>query len=179
MELRAAVEMALYRYEMEGKLRESEENHRSIVENSHDGILIVGEDYRFAYVNDMLCRIVGYSRSEIIGQDFTKFIDEEGKRLVADRYKQRQTGGKLPPRYEFNVVRKDGTKRRVEISSTVSRDLKGKVRTIAQILDITEQKQAEKALRDSEKKYRTLAETTNDITFTLDLDGKLLTSVLS
>jgi len=173
MELRAAVEMALYRYEMEGKLRESEENHRSIVENSHDGILIVGEDYRFAYVNDMLCRIVGYSRSEIIGQDFTKFIDEEGKRLVADRYKQRQTGGKLPPRYEFNVVRKDGTKRRVEISSTVSRDLKGKVRTIAQILDITEQKQAEKALRDSEKKYRTLAETTNDITFTLDLDGKI------
>jgi len=97
----------------------------------------------------------------------------KAKRLVADRYKQRQTGGKLPPRYEFNVVRKDGTKRRVEISSTVSRDLKGKVRTIAQILDITEQKQAEKALRDSEKKYRTLAETTNDITFTLDLDGKI------
>jgi len=173
MELQAAVKMALYKYQMGEKLRESEENYRSVVENSHDGILIVGEDYRFTYVNDMFCRIAGYSRSEIIGQNFRKFIDEEGKRLVADRYKQRQAGTKPPPRYEFNVVRKDGTKRRVEISSTVSRDLKGKVRTIAQILDITEQKQAEKALRDSEKKYRTLAETTNDITFALDLDGKI------
>ncbi len=172
MELQAAVKMALYKYEMEKKLRDSEENYRSVVDNSHDGILIVGEDYRFAYVNDMFCQIIGYPHSEIIGQDFTKFIDEEGKKLVADGYKQRQAGEKLPPRYEFNIVRKDGTKRRVEISSTVSRDSKGRVRTIAQILDITERKQAERALHDSEKKYRTLAETTSDITFVLDLDGK-------
>ena len=172
MELQAAVKMALYKHKMEKKLRESEENYRSIVANSHDGILIVGEDYRFAYVNDMFCRIVGYSRSEIIGQDFRKFIDEKGKKLVADRFKLRQAEEKPPPRYEFNVVRKDGIKRRVEISSTVSKDSKGRVRTIAQILDITEQKQAERELRDSEKKYRTLAETTNDITFVLDLEGK-------
>jgi len=161
----------MYKYEIEKKLRDSEENYRSVVDNSHDGILIVGEDYRFTYVNDMFCRIIGYPRSEIIGQDFTKFIDEEGKKLVADRYKQRQAGKKLPPRYEFNIVRKDGTNRRVEISSTVSRDSKGRARTIAQILDITERKRAEEALQDSEKKYRTLAETTSDITFVLDLDG--------
>ncbi|MBW2651071.1 MAG: PAS domain S-box protein [Deltaproteobacteria bacterium] len=172
MELQAAVKMALYKYEMEKKLLESEEKFRSVVENSHDGILIVGEDYRFTYVNDMFCRIVGYPNDEIVGQDFTKFIDEEGKKLVADRYKRRQAGKKLPPRYEFNVVRKDGTKRRVEISPAISKDSKGKVRTIAQILDITDRRRTEESLRKSEERFRTIFESQEEGYCELDLAGR-------
>ena len=172
IELQAAVKMALYKHKTEKRLNESEENYRSVVENSHDGISIIGEDYKIAYANDMFCQILGYSRSEIIGQDFTKFIDEEGKGLIVDSYKKRQAGKTPPSKYEFNVLRKDGTKRRVEISSTVSRDRTRRVRTIAQILDITDRMKAEQALRDSEKKYRALAETTTDTTFIIGLDGK-------
>jgi len=62
---------------------------------------------------------------------------------VADHYLRRQRGEKVPSRYEFNVVTENGEKRRVEISSTVVKDTKGKVRTIAQLLDITERKRAE------------------------------------
>lgn len=129
---------------VEEALKESEERYRSIVENSHAGILIVGEDYKFIYVNDELCRILKYSREKIIGHDFREFLDEESKQLVADRYIKRQRGEKVPSRYEFNVVQKNGEKRRVEISSTVIKDSAGKVRTVAQILDITERKKRKK-----------------------------------
>ncbi len=134
-------------------LRESEERFRSIVENSQAGIMILDGAYRFVYVNDELCRISGYSRDEIIGQDFRQFLDEESKKLVAERYVQRQSGEEAPPRYEFNIVRKDGQKRRVEISSSVIRDSAGEVKTVAQILDVTERKQTEEALRESEEKF--------------------------
>lgn len=146
------------RKQAEEELRENETLFRSVVENSHSGILIVDDDYKFTYVNDELCRILGYSRGKIIGQDFRKFLDEESKKLVADRYVRRQKGEKVSSRYEFNVVRKDGKKRRVEISSSVIRDSAGKIKTVGQILDITERKQAEEALKESEARYRTLFE---------------------
>jgi PAS domain S-box-containing protein len=145
----------------EEQLRESEERFRSVVEHSHEGIFIVDDAYRFIYCNDELSQILGYSREEIIGRDFRKFLDEESKQLVTDRYIRRQRGENIPPRYEFNIVRKDGKKRRVEISSAVIKDSVGKIRTVAQILDITERKRAEEALRESEEKYRTLTNNVN------------------
>jgi PAS domain S-box-containing protein len=144
----------------EEALRESEERYRSVVENSHAGIFIVDDAYRFTYVNEELCQILGRSREEIIGQDFRKFLDDESRELVADRYVRRQRGEEVPPRYEFNVVRKDGEKRRAEISSAVIRDSAGKVKTVAQILDITERKRAEEELRQSYVKLRRTLEGT-------------------
>ena len=144
------IALAIERKRAEEALRESEERFRSIVEHSHDGIVIVDDAYRLLYVNDELCRTFGYSREEIIGQNFRKFLDEESKQLLADRYIRRQRGEMVPPRYESNIMRKDGEKRRVEISSTVTKDSAGKVKTLAQILDITERKLAEEALRTSE-----------------------------
>jgi PAS domain S-box-containing protein/putative nucleotidyltransferase with HDIG domain len=145
----------------EAALRDSENRYRSIVENSHAGILIVNESYRFIYVNDELCQILEYSRDEIIGHDFREFLDEESQSLVTDRYIRRQRGEKVKSRYEFNVVQKTGEKRRVEISATVIKDSSGKLVTVGQILDITERKNVEQDLRQSEQKYKTLTENIN------------------
>ncbi|MGB9892819.1 MAG: HD domain-containing phosphohydrolase [Candidatus Saccharicenans sp.] len=142
------------RKKTEAALRESEENFRSIVEYSHEGIFMVDDNYKFIYCNDELCRMLDYSREEIIGQDFRKFLDEESRTLVADRYLRRQRGEELPHRYEFNIVKKDGSKRRVEISSTVIKDSTGKMRTVAQLLDITERKKAEEINHEMMKNLR-------------------------
>ena len=155
----------------EEALRESEERFRSIVENSHDGIMILDDAHRFIYVNDELCRISGYSREEVVGLDFREFLDEESKQLVAERYVRRQRGEEIPPRYEFNFVHKDGQKRRVEISSAVIKYSAGKVKTVAQILDITERKRAEEALHQSEQKYRNLFELAPYAIVTVDKKG--------
>lgn len=159
------------RIEIEKALRENEEKYRSIVENSLQGILLVGEDYRLSYANDELSKILGYDREEIIGEDFRKFLDEESKTLVGDRYVRRQRGEAVPSRYEFNILRKDGEKRRIEISSTVIEDSSGHKNTIGQILDITERKKAEAALRESEERYRTILENIEEGYYEVDLAG--------
>jgi len=154
--------------------QQSEELFRSIVENSHAGIFMVDDSYRLIYVNNELCQLVGYEREEIVGQDFRYFLDDESRQLVADRYLRRQRGEDFPSRYEFNVVRKDGQKRRVEISSTIIKDRTGNVRIVAQILDITERKRAEQELEASRERYRNLFVYSNDAIFIHDLDGRIL-----
>ncbi len=159
------------RKQAEEALQQSEERFRSIVENSQAGIMILDDTYRFNYVNDELCKISGYSPKEVIGQDFRQFLDGESRQLVADRYIRRQRGEEIPPRYEFNIVRKDGQKRRVEISSSVIRDSAGEVKTIAQILDITERKQAEEALRQSQEQLLKIFESVTEGITVVDLNG--------
>ena len=162
-EIASDIAFALYNIETEeeskrivDELRASEERFRAVVEHSHDGIFIIGNDYKFIYVNDRFCEILGYTREEIIGHDFRKFLDEESRELVSERYIKRQRGEIVSSRYEFDIVRKDGEKRHVEISSTVVKDSKGNIKTIAQILDITERKQAEFAVKERLKELSCL-----------------------
>ncbi len=134
------------RKQAERKLAENEERFRAIVEYSHAGIILVDNHYRFLYVNKRFAEITGYQREELIGQDFRIILDEESKELVAERYRRRQQGEDVPSLYEFNVLRKDGSIRRVEIRSTIITDSHGQVQTIAQILDITERKELEREI---------------------------------
>ncbi|MBL7135152.1 MAG: PAS domain S-box protein [Candidatus Marinimicrobia bacterium] len=150
------------RKQAEETLHKSEERFRSIVENSHDGIIIIDDDYKFLYVNDEFCKILDRPRTEIIGKDFREFLDGESLTLVTDYYIRRQKGEDVPPRYEFNIVRPNGISRRVEISSTIIKDSKGRIKSVAQLLDITERKKAEEALRNSERDYRELFENMMD-----------------
>ncbi|MBD3197244.1 MAG: PAS domain S-box protein [Candidatus Lokiarchaeota archaeon] len=140
------------------KLKDSEIRFRMIVENSREGIFIVDDNYKMIYANDELSNILEFSVEEIVGRDFRTFLDEESMDLVVDRYKRRQLGQKVAPRYEFNVVRKDGTKRRVAITSTATKELRGGTKTIAQIIDITKQKKIEQNLKETEEIFRELGE---------------------
>ncbi|MFH2067108.1 MAG: PAS domain S-box protein [Pseudomonadota bacterium] len=138
----------------EEALRESENQFRSIVENSHDGIILIGADYKFQYVNDEFCKITGRSYQELIGEDFRMVLDDESKDLVADRYKRRQMGEAVPARYEFNILRKTGEKRRIEFSGNVIRNSNGQLKTIGQLLDITRSKESEEERQRLEMKLR-------------------------
>lgn len=138
------------------RLQENEEKYRLIVEKSHAGILLVDDNYKFVYVNDRLCEMLGRERDEIIFHDFRGFLAEDSKELVADRYVRRQRGEKLPERYEFNIVRKNGEIRNVEIISTVIQDSMGKKFTMAQLLDVTERKRAEEKIKKYVKRLEIL-----------------------
>ncbi len=151
--------------------KDSERKYLSVIENSHTGIAIIDNNYKFSYVNSEFCSITGYSADELKGYDFRKVLDEDSKKMVTERYLRRQRGENVPKRYEFKILRKSGEKRDVEISSTVLRDSKDRTFTLAQLLDITEHKQAEQALQESEEKYRHLIEHSNDAIYLL-YDGK-------
>ena len=95
------------------EIKGSEEKYRTVVESAHDGVLVVGTDYRIKYVNQRLSQILGYTREELIGMDFRNCLDEGSKQLVVDRYVRRQRGEEVPSHYEFTVLRKDGEIRNV------------------------------------------------------------------
>jgi len=142
----------------EEALLESEEKFRSIVENALVGIFTVDDTYHFVYANDELCRLLGYSREELLGLDFREALTDDSRALVADRYIRRQRREQLPFRYEINVMRRDGKVRHVEMSVTVVRDATGRPRTMGQLVDITERKRAEEELRESEERFRNIFE---------------------
>jgi diguanylate cyclase (GGDEF)-like protein/PAS domain S-box-containing protein len=165
---------AISRKQAQDKLRESEQRFRSLVENSHAGIAIIDDNYRFTYVNPELCRMSGYSEEESLGRDFRDFLAADSKKLVSERYLLRQQGKATPSRYEFSIVCKDGEKKWVEISSSVIEDSEGNLRTVAQLLDITERKRSEKELQESEIKFRTFFDRMPDALFLEDVDGKVI-----
>ena len=125
---------------------ETEQMFRAIVENSHAGIFTIDDAFRITYANNMAGIMLLRNNDEIIGHDFREMLDEESVKIVSDNYLRRRMGEDIPARYEFNIVQKNGNKRRVEISSTIYRTASGGLRTVGQVLDITERKKAQDEL---------------------------------
>ena len=140
------------------EIKQSEEKYRTVVEGAHDGICLIGKDNRFKYVNKRLAEIQGNAQEKLIGMEFTDFLDEESKQLMADRSLRRQQGEKLSPRFELNVIREEGEVRNVEINARVIKDSGGgDINYIVFTKDITEKKKMEEQLFQNEK-LRALAE---------------------
>jgi len=132
----------------EEKIQESEARFNAIVQNSPTGIVIVDDALRFCHVNDEICRMVGYSSEELLGREFNFLVDEASRDLVVNCYQRRQKGEAVPTRYEYDIVRKDGQKRRVAMNAALTKDKTGRPFTIAHVEDITEQRQiGEKIVR--------------------------------
>jgi PAS domain S-box-containing protein len=131
----------------EKELHESEERYRSIVENSHDGVVILDDNYRFVYANNEFYKISGRSHEDIIDQDFRTLINgeinRETEKIAVDYYDRKQNGEKIPKELEFSIFRKNGKKRWVVSRSTMFNDSKGRKRILSQVLDITDRKLAE------------------------------------
>ena len=160
----AAISDLTEQRQAEEALRESEEKYRSLVESSIDGIAIVqGTEVKFA--NEALLDMLNISREEgILGQNFTNFISHEYKDMMLQRGLDRERGKDVPSRYEFKAMRQNGTEFDIEISvSPVS--YQGKPARQAVLRDISERKQSEDALRESEEKYRLLVENLPSIVY--------------
>ncbi|HSD82902.1 MAG TPA: PAS domain S-box protein, partial [Anaerolineae bacterium] len=152
----------------------TEDRFRSIVETSHSGVLITDDTFHLTYVNDELLQISGYTREELLNLDFRQLLDEESRQLLVEHYIRRQRGEEAPTRYEVAFLRKDGTKRHLEMSAVSLKDASGKSYTVAQVLDVTEQKQAEAALAQERNLLRTLIDTLPDQVFVKDQQGRIL-----
>ena len=145
----------------ERALKDSEEKYRVLVESSEDAIVVVqGETIKF--VNNKLLEMFGYdSKDEAEGQLFTKFVAPQHKELMVKRGRNRTKGENEPASYEFSGLRKNGTMLDAEISVGMI-TYEGKPARQAIIRDITERKWAERALRESEEKFRVLVESSAD-----------------
>lgn len=155
----------------EKALRESEKSYRSIMDTSFAGIFVV-QDFKFSYVNNRMCELFGYKPEEMIGkQSPPDLVVEEDREKVKQNVRRREQNI-LDPAYEFKGLRKDGSSfRGLVLGKTV--ELEGKQTVCGTVLDITERTHAEEALRESEKRYRTILEDIEDGYFEVDIAGNL------
>ena len=147
------------RKKVEQKLRESEEKFRTLVEISLQGIIIV-QDLKILFANSAMAEILGYSVEELLSnsaEETMKLIHPEDRTFVLNRHKDRMEGKPVPNRYEYRVVRKDKKVRTIELYSTVI-EYKGRIASQQVYMDITERKEVEQKLRESEEKFRTITE---------------------
>jgi len=158
----------------EEALRQSEERYRTILEEMEEGYYEVDIAGNFTFVNDAMCRILGYSRDELIGMNYKIYTPKEDGKAVFEAYNRVYRTGEPLKWFPMVEVRKDETRLLVEDSVLSMRNDKGEVigfRGVSR--DVTERKRVEEALRQSEERYRTILEEMEESYFEVDLAGNL------
>jgi len=152
----------------EKELRESEEKYRLVVENAGEAIMVV-QDMAVKFVNTRTFEIMSYSREEFVSRPFIEFVHPEDRQMIIERYMARLSDEKVPSKYMFRFLDKDGTVKWAEMRATAIQ-WEGKPAVLVLMTDITERQKTEEALRQSEERYRLLAENSLDVIWTAGLD---------
>ncbi|WNZ28409.1 MAG: PAS domain S-box protein [Candidatus Bathyarchaeota archaeon] len=151
---------------VEEALRQSEEKYRTIVELSPDGIVSVNAYGIITSVNQAVLDRTGFSKEDFLGKHFTQLAALQKEpppnyTELIDSF----LNGKFPDNFDFNYTCKDGTQRSSDARIGLLKQ-KGELVGLQVIFrDITEQKQMEQKTKESEEKFRTLAEQSPNMIF--------------
>lgn len=157
IQLQAVIDMALYRHNMEKKLKDSEERYRDLVEKSGVGILIDDKEGNITYFNNRLTEMFGYSPNEMEKITIHSLIHPSDVERVKSYHRKRLQGEISPLRYEFQGIRKDKSVIFLEVSVVLIKKEKRNIGTRSYFIDITERKIAEQKFLEYQRQLRSLA----------------------
>ncbi|MEA3444389.1 MAG: PAS domain S-box protein [Bacteroidota bacterium] len=159
------------RKKAEQALKTSEEKYKAIFENKGTATGIFGEDKVIKTCNAKFVELSGFSKQEVEGK--MKWIDfiakEDQERLLGYHSQRSKKTGNPPTQYECGIIKKNGE----QIFCSLNIGLNGDNR-IASLIDISDRKQAEETLRESEDKFRSIFETALDGILYVDKKSKIL-----
>ncbi len=159
------------RKKSEKKLLESKEKFRNLAEQSLTGIYLL-QDGVFKYVNPLLAELFGYTVEELTDKmGPSDVVFPEDFPVVRENLRKRVSGEIKSIHYSFRIIRKNKEIIYVDVYGART-TYNGQSAVIGTLLDITERKKAERALSESEERYRNLVDNARDIIFTLSTDGK-------
>jgi PAS domain S-box-containing protein len=144
-------------------LHQTQERYRNIYENAMEGIFQIGPDGRFLSANPSLARIHGFDSPEelmkTVSDIRSAYVNpDDHTRLIDLLFKQGAAQN-----YEAQMYRKDGTLQWISVNVRLVRDTEGEpLYYEGTMMDVTERKQAEEGLAESEERYRTAIEHSND-----------------
>jgi diguanylate cyclase (GGDEF)-like protein/PAS domain S-box-containing protein len=151
--------------------KRAEHLYATLAEKSPIGIFIIQDDH-FQWVNPRFEQNVGYTVHEILGLPSLSFVHDDDRELVRMRAVAMLRGENILP-YEYRIITK---KKNVlwYMGTVTSISFNGRRATLGSQMDITRQKRAEEALRQSEERSRTIIETIADAYYETDLAGNTL-----
>ncbi|HEY6116404.1 MAG TPA: PAS domain S-box protein, partial [Candidatus Dormibacteraeota bacterium] len=154
---------AIERKRSEETLRASEAHYRAILEHIGDAVFVTDSEGRFIDVNPRACELMGYTRDELLrltsADTYPLAIREQA------RGRLRNIAAGNVRFFERQLLRKDGSLCTVEVSARPLPD--GKL--LATLRDVTERRRNEAALRESEERFRQLAESIREAFFVVDI----------
>jgi two-component system cell cycle sensor histidine kinase/response regulator CckA len=160
------------RKKIEEALKESEEKYRTILENIEDGYYETDLPGNLTFFNDSLCRMLGYSKDEMMGMGNKQYTDEENRKKLFQAFNEVYRTGEPVKGFDWEVIRKDGAKVFGEVSVSLIKDSEGQptgFRGIAR--DVTERKQSENALQAEKQRFQLLLENAPFGMILIDKDG--------
>jgi len=164
----------IQRKQAEQALRKSEEYFRELIQNSSDLIFTVDKRGIITYGSPSVERILGYSHGELRGTNVLDlFIPEDLPRAISDFQKAMHTKD-VPIPNSFRIRHKNG---KVLLMEGIGKNLLHNpaiASFVTNVRDVTDQKRAEEALRESEERFRALSENAPDIIYTMNLEGAIM-----
>ncbi len=158
----------------EERSRESEELFRTAFQYSPVGMCLTTLDGKLQTVNQSFADMLGFTKEELQGKHFNDITHSEDKEIGRDALKEMISGEVPNISFEKRYVQKTGETVWAYISVALLKDSSGKpLHFIAQILNITERKQAEEAYAASQRHFQALIEHAPDGIALLGFDGKL------
>ena len=156
----------------ERKLAESEARYRGLVEDQSEFVSLASPEGQLRYVNHAYARRYGRQPDEMVGKSFFDFVPEEARAAVAEHLR-RVCSADRGIEDENQVILPDGQTRWMSWTNRALRDGEGKVTAIHSVgRDVEQRVAAERRLKESEARYRLLAEHSTDMVLELDLDLK-------
>ncbi len=151
------------RKEYENKIKKSELRYRSLIEQATDTICITDATFKFIEMNPSGCRMFGYSKEEILQLYMFDILFEEDLKTNPIKFDELRAGKTTSN--ERRIKRKDGVAIDVELNAKMLED--GSIMVFGR--DITERKQANLLLKESNERYNLVSKATNDMVWDWDL----------
>ena len=158
---------------LDESLQESEEKYRQIIEGATDVIYTVDSQGHCTYVNVPGQKLTGYTVGELVGMHFTELIPVDWRERVQLLYIKQFQDREKETRMEFPIITKAGEEKWVDQIVTILTEGDRITGFQSIVRDITDRSLAEKALRESEEKYRSILESIEEGYFEVDLSGNL------
>lgn len=152
--LSRSIKYSIERKQIEGRLRESEEKYRLMVEKIHSGVFFVNSRNQLSYVNKQMAKMLGFTVTEMLNKDISQFTNPDGESCFKKHLKKIREGKQFPEKiaktYELEFLNRNGSSLWVLVSTNPLFKPNGEyLGAISIMTDISSRKGIEKSLMDA------------------------------